>query len=410
MSLVLAFLALPIAAWLALPLASDILSLTLLAFRRVRLQSVPSATVHAESQRLCFLVPAHNEALLVERCVTSLHGMERRTAQFDVVVVADNCTDETGALARAAGAVVLERADATRRGKPAAIAWALAKLPLQRYDAVVIVDADSLVDRNFADAIAQGPPLRNAAAQTYNGIANRSASWLSRLAGLLITARYDGQFRLKAHAALSCPMANGMVMGTETIARLGWPADSLTENWEMFARYVAAGIRVSYLPRARLGSEQAKALAESGTQRRRWQAGRSDVLRRYASPILRSRETPWRQKVDAIAELSAPGPVLQSFIAAVGAAVMATLPGRLAALVAFGFAASVLHVGTWTLWALKREPDPALVIRALFRLPQYAVWRVLIALGTVSTSRRKAWLRSPRPSEHSRQGRNRSHG
>src|SRR5439155_26320682 len=121
-----------------------------------------------ETPRLLFLVPAHNEQLLIESCVRSILRIRYPTTHYGVVVVADNCTDRTAALARAAGARCLERNDPARPGKPQAIAWALQQPAfMNNYDAVVIVDADPVVALDFAAALAGAVPLNGKAGQAY---------------------------------------------------------------------------------------------------------------------------------------------------------------------------------------------------------------------------------------------------
>jgi cellulose synthase/poly-beta-1,6-N-acetylglucosamine synthase-like glycosyltransferase len=322
--------------------------------------------------------------------------MSRRGADFEVVVIADNCEDDTSRVATSAGARVLDRADLARPGKPHAIQWALDQLPLAAFDAVTIIDADTTVDTEFAGALAAMGPLRGRAVQTYNGIGNEADSWLTRLGGLLVKVRYDGQFLLKRFAGLNCPMANGMTMGTDLLLRAGWASDSLTENWELYARWTALGERIDFAPDARLASQEAKSLTQSSTQRRRWQAGRWMVFQKYAGVIVRSPNIGWAQKIDALAELSAPGPVLHASIASVLAVALAFLPGSLPTAVAGAFAISLLPTLVWTGLTVQRQSNRGELIRALARLPFYAVWRVVVAIMAVSTARRGAWHRSPR--------------
>ena len=385
----------PIAVLWLLPTVSDATSILRAAFGRNR-RKAAAVSEDVGRQRLLFLVPAHNESLLVGRCVRSLSAMSRKRADFVVVVVADNCEDDTGAVAASAGARVLTRVDLARPGKPNAIQWALDQLPLSAFDAITIVDADTIVEPGFAGAIAGMGPLRAKAVQTYNGIANEGDSWLTCLGGLLVRVRYDGQFILKSLAGLNCPMANGMTMGTDLLLRSGWASSSLTENWELYARWTALGERIDFAPHARLGSQEAKSLTQSSTQRRRWQAGRWLVFQQYAATIVRSSKIGWPQKIDALAELSAPGPVLHASIATVLTVLMALLPGLLPKVIAAAFAISLVPTLVWTGLAVQRESNRGEIVRALARLPFYAVWRVLVAIMAVSTARRGAWHRSPR--------------
>ena len=65
--------------------------------------------------RTVVLVPAHNEQAVIEGTLTNLRG--ELDEQTSLLVVADNCEDDTPALAERAGARVVRRVDPTRRGK-----------------------------------------------------------------------------------------------------------------------------------------------------------------------------------------------------------------------------------------------------------------------------------------------------
>lgn len=390
-SVVLALVLAPIAALLLLPLVSDLGQLL------ARAPRTPAST--GARQRLCVLVPAHNERLLIGDCVRSLLAMERALSEADVVVVADNCTDDTAEIARAAGARVLERHDLARRGKPPAILWAMEQLPIDGYDAVLIIDADTVVVPGFADALAATGPLRDVAVQAYFGLSNEGDSWLSRLGGLLASVRYEWQYPSKARAGLNCPLTgNGMCLGTGVLARAGWAPDSLTENWELYARYTALGETIRFAPAALLRSQEAKTMSQGSTQRRRWLAGRVGVLRDYWRRVVGSQRIGLLQKIDAIAELSALGPVLQAAVAGALGLLLLALPGTVPAVVGGAFLLSLLPTVVWTAAAWARHPQRGALALALVRLPVYAIWRVAVAFLAVSTGRRGAWQRSPRHS------------
>src|SRR4051794_23950040 len=67
--------------------------------------------------RFDVLVPAHDEEAGIAATVASLRAIDYPRALFRVIVIADNCTDDTAARAADAGALVRERNDAGRRGK-----------------------------------------------------------------------------------------------------------------------------------------------------------------------------------------------------------------------------------------------------------------------------------------------------
>src|SRR5882672_8297430 len=125
--------------------AGYLLALTLLSARLpVPVPSVPRL-------RFRILVPAHDESAGIAGTVESLLAVDYPRELFDVLVIADNCTDDTAARARAAGAVVLERTSETERGKGYALHYAFGRLP-EEIDAAVVIDADTLVSQNLLRA------------------------------------------------------------------------------------------------------------------------------------------------------------------------------------------------------------------------------------------------------------------
>ncbi len=379
----------PLAILWLLPLLSDLLILL-----RPDARGAAAPPTRAS---LLFLVPAHDELLTIAPCVESLLAMRNTRTDSRVIVVADNCTDDTAGIARSIGAEVFERFDTLRRGKPPALAWAMTKVTLGDYDAVVIIDADTIVDPDFADALGRLRPLREVAAQAYLDTWNPSESWLASLGALLAAVRYGGQYPAKARIGLNVPLTgNGMVLGTDVLARAGWVDESLTENWELYARYTERGEHIAYAGEARLFAQEAKTLAEGSVQRRRWQAGRWIVFRNHALPILTSRVIGWHQKIDAIGELAIPGPVLHAAAALIAGALLWLTGEAAARVVAFALLLSLVPTIVWTAVAWARHPRPEVIAMAFLRMPIYVVWRLSIALLAVRTGRSGAWLRSPR--------------
>lgn len=377
-----------------LPLLNELLQAGAAAFRR----RSPIERVHSEDQSFLVLVPAHNEELLIEACVTSLLAVDYPSRLWRVVVIADNSSDRTAEIARSLGAECLERSDPDRRGKPWALAWAIEELELiECYDACIIIDADTVVDRGFASALARSGPLRDHAAQAYFGTLNEWESWLTRLGGLLARGRYEITYPGKRAAGLNCPLTgNGMCIGTDLLRTRGWEAFSLTENWELYARYTAEGVTIDYVPDALLLSQEARSLDQGGTQRQRWLAGRAGVFRAWARRIIKSPRISALQKLDALIELGGLSPVLQLVFGFVLAACGLAVGGRMGAFVVALASVSVLPQVLTTARALIRHPQPVPTILAFMRLPLYAAWRVALAGTTFVSNQRGEWRKTER--------------
>lgn len=107
--------------------------------------------VYAGPVTVTVLVPAHNEAACIDATLRALLAQSHRPER--VVVVADNCTDDTEAIAHAVGVDVF-RSVANTKKKAGALNQALAELlPTQRdNDVLMIMDADTTLDQGFLEA------------------------------------------------------------------------------------------------------------------------------------------------------------------------------------------------------------------------------------------------------------------
>lgn len=100
------------------------------------------------------VIPAHNEADCIEATLSSL--LSQSHAPRRIVVVADNCTDDTVAIARRAGVEVVETVGNTHK-KAGALNQALHRLlpDLGDNDLVLVMDADTTLDPGFLESAAR---------------------------------------------------------------------------------------------------------------------------------------------------------------------------------------------------------------------------------------------------------------
>lgn len=107
--------------------------------------------VYAGPVTVTVLIPAHNEEGSLASTIASLLSQSHRPER--VVVVADNCTDSTVAIARRAGVEIFESVANTQK-KAGALNQAL-KLLLPEQgdnDLVMVMDADTVLDAGFLAA------------------------------------------------------------------------------------------------------------------------------------------------------------------------------------------------------------------------------------------------------------------
>ena len=227
--------------------------------------------------RWVVIVPAHNEEDLIAATVESL-----RTAGAtpdEILVVADNCSDETAARALLAGATVLERDDLSQRGKSHAIDFALEWLRLRpaQPDAVLLVDADTEVSAGIFGVVAARLERGARVVQVhYEGAAGDApVARLRRLALALVHwSRPLGAARLGLPATLK---GNGMAFRW-SVLKDGFPGSGITEDAAATLNLLRRGELVVFEPRAAVSGRMATSYAAARTQDMRWEGGRLALI------------------------------------------------------------------------------------------------------------------------------------
>lgn len=383
---------------LALPAAAA--SLYLLLFTMLSRAPSPAAR---SSRRLRFdiVVPAHDEAAIIEAVVASLRKLDWPADGFRVLVVADNCTDATAALAQAAGASVLLRHDTQQRGKGHALDLAFrSSLACGWSDAVVVVDADSEVSNNLLEAFASRIENGADAIQAHYAVLNPQASWRTRLMAIAMASFHQVRSRARERLQLSCGIrGNGWCITHQLLRRVPYRAFSLAEDVEYGIDLGLAGCRVYYTDEAHVAAVMVSGEGAARTQRQRWENGRSQLIRSRILPLLkgalRSGGRSGRVCLDLAIDLLVP-PL--SWIA-VNVAALLVFAG-----VAMQWQPSMetglwLGIGCSTSlviyvlrgWQLSGVGKRGLV--DLLRAPYFVLWKLLLLL----TARRSAlWVRTGR--------------
>ena len=250
---------------------------------------LPPLAPSARKLRFDIIVPAHNEESVIENVIGSLLAVDWPADQFRVVVVADNCTDATAAIATAAGAHVMKRFDQENRGKGYALDFAFKASRARGWaDAVVVIDADAQVSSNLLEAYAQRLERGEHAVQVHYGVSNTNASWRTRLLSIAKAAFHIVRSRARERLKLSCGIrGNGWAVTHELLDRVPYQAFSLTEDLEYGISLGMAGYRVAYADEAHADAEMVSGERDSRKQRQRWERGRFALMRMKTLPLLR---------------------------------------------------------------------------------------------------------------------------
>ena len=266
-------------------LAGYLLLLTVAAWYASRKKSVLTSE---QKNRFLILIPAHNEEQLLPELLTNLRQLAYPKSQYSVHVVADNCTDRTAEIARQEGAVAHERTNDAQRGKGYALQWLLGQLQEanEPHDAVLILDADSIVSSNFLQVMDARLARGERVIQAYYAVRNPDQSWSVSLRyaalALLHYLRPSGRMVLGGSMGLK---GNGMVFVADILQRHEWSA-SVTEDIEFHMTLILDGERVMFAPNAVVEAEMPQTLSGSQTQNSRWEQGRLEMARHYIPKLL----------------------------------------------------------------------------------------------------------------------------
>ena len=358
----------------------------------------------APDNRLIVLIPAHNETALIARCVASLKAQNYAADRYQIVVIADNCTDDTGAIAAAAGADrVMRRHAPDARGKGQALRWAIDQLLGEEPDAaaVVVVDADSVADPDFLAGLVRrfqgGAPVVQALYLLAGD--EPAAEALGVLAFRLVNlVRQAGRAALGFPAALA---GNGMLFSREVLLSNPWTAFTSTEDLEYSLTLQLAGVRVAFARDAVLVAPPAPNDRAAEQQQLRWHGGKTHLARVWVPKLIagaiRSRRP---ALLGAALDLALPPLALltAAILAGVAAGVILWLAGVVAVWALVPWLVAAVCIPISVLVGLRAGDAPAASYRALARAPFY-VFKMATRARRVLTFTGDTWVRTERRGE-----------
>ncbi len=237
------------------------------------------------------LVPAHNEESSIATTVQSLKALDYPRQLFEILVIADNCQDQTASIARGEGAEVLERFHATRKSKGFALEYALETLQKREThpDAIVIIDADTTVDPWLLKAFDRRLQIGQDWLQAYYQVSNSSDSWRTQLMHLGF-AHFNGLWLLGQDTLGlgSALRGNGMAFSWKGLERCPWQAYGWAEDLEFSWHLRMNGERVFFVPEVKVYGEMIDNNPSAvASQRLRWEHGRKQLRKAFGPQILK---------------------------------------------------------------------------------------------------------------------------
>lgn len=356
----------------------------------------------ANRPSVAIVMPAHNEAYGIRDTIGALLPQLLDTDRL--VVVADNCSDETAAIAADAGAEVIVRQDSQRRGKGYALDYGMQHLTRNPPQVVMIVDADCRVAAGSIGRLVLACARANAPVQAcYLLRAPAGSGVMVRIAEFACVLKNWVRPLGLRRLGLPCQlMGTGMAFPWAQISGAALATGHIVEDLKLGLELAAAGAAPVFCPQAEVSSSFPSSEEGFKTQRTRWEHGYLAVLTKDAPAVL------WKAVLRRDLRLLAMGmdlcvPPISLLTLLTGAVWSASallyLISRSAAPFAIAsVAVGLLFVAVFAAWARFGRNVVSLghllmaVAYALRKLPLYA--RFLVA-------RQIHWVRSKRDHEHS---------
>ena len=375
---------------LTLPLVLELTLVTLANMLPTRTPSAGGQSSQPENgPQLAIIVPAHNEELLVSRCVRSLRAATGN--KLRILAVAHNCSDATASQAEGAGAEVLVYNDPSAVGKGFALRHGFEFALAHGADAVMVVDADSVVSKNTIEAVQAAISNGTRVVQCRYEMQSTTDRSSTRLAALAVRGfnviRPRGRDRLGFSAGI---LGNGFAIVRPVLEAVPYDAFSLVEDLEYHLHLVKAGERVHYLNEAVILADFPESKAGEAVQRSRWEGGRLHTARAWALPLMGKILRGRLRLIEPLCDLT--GLPLAFGVFALLIALCVPLPW-----LRWYAAASLAIVLTHVLVAAWAGPDFLKTLQLLALSPLYILRKLWMIPGVLrGSSAKAAWVRTER--------------
>jgi len=352
--------------------------------------------------RLALIIPAHDEASgirdTLQRLTPQLQNGDR------LVVVADNCTDDTAAIASAAGAEVIVRTDASRRGKGYALDFGLRHLGLDAPEVVLIVDADCCVSEGSVDRLARVCAQTGRPVQALNlSLAPAGAGLRMRIAEFASILKNRVRPLGLRKLGMPCQLTGtGMAFPWACISTATLGTGHIVEDLKLGLELTGAGSPPLFCLQARVTSYFPASGEGFKSQRTRWEHGYLGVLVTDAPTVLlKALSTGNRQLLAQGLDLCVPPIALLTLlgVAAWFASALLYAVARVALpLLIASTAAALLTLSVLASWA--RYGRQTLSLGSLALAIAYAFLKIPLYLRFL-VARQFEWVRTKRDEDRS---------
>ena len=246
----------------------------------------------SNKRRFDFLIVARNEEKVIGDLIESIHQQDYPKDLIRIFVLADNCSDQTAAIAKAHGAITFLNQVPNHIGK----GLALKKLISHRNeyqgtpsDGVFFFDADNILDPEFTLRMNDAYKNDDTILIGYRGSKNFASNSTSM--GSSIIFFREGHFLHHARNRLGLSThinGTGFMLSNAIVINEPWEAFSLIEDIEFTILQLIKERKVIFVRQAKFYDEQPITHEVSFKQRLRWIKGSIQIFFLHAGKLLLS--------------------------------------------------------------------------------------------------------------------------
>lgn len=339
---------------------------------------------NSENLSTIVIIPAHNEAQCI---VDAIRAIKNCMGHFEVIVVADNCTDRTCEISKGENSRVIVRADPLQMGKGYALKYAFDFLLKENFEIFVVIDADTKVLPNFIEVIQAEIAKGAEAVQVRYALLNPNSSMRERFLNIAFTAfnylRPKGRQSWGLSAGI---LGNGFALTKKSLQDVPYNTYSIVEDLTYHLLLVKAGKKVTFTDATAVFAPSPSSYQGASTQRSRWEGGRLRALWEEAPSLIKGISQGNLMLVEPFLDLLTL-PLIYH------ASLVALLFFFFPVVALFYSLVILLYVGV----AFKLANGTFYDALALLLTPFYLIWKICLLPKTLFSSRKNsAWTRTKR--------------
>jgi cellulose synthase/poly-beta-1,6-N-acetylglucosamine synthase-like glycosyltransferase len=344
------------------------------------------------------LIPAHDEA---KGILATLNDIKPQLRPNDrLLVVADNCTDDTAAIAASGGAEVTVRSDPSKIGKGYALDWGINYLASNPPDIVIMIDADCRPAERVVDRLASLCEQNQRPVQSLYLMTGSEGSRINHQVAEFAW-RVKNWVRPLGLKALGLPcqlMGSGMAFPWTVIRSVDLSSGLIVEDLKLGLDLASAGYAPLFCPSAVVISDFPSSAEGAMGQRKRWEHGQVGLIRTRAIPHLV--QAIRRRNLNlATLVLDLLVPPLSLLLIIISMVTIGTGLAITAGLTATAFAISLgclVAVIFAVVFAWIQRGRDVLPLKSLALIPSYLVTKVRLYIAALLGERISHWVRADR--------------